>query len=281
MTIIDMGGNRPPHARSETARSPRRGAKLYEVVIEFVEQLIVDKNLGPGDLLPTQAALAELAGVSLITVRRGLDELEREGRVRRHQGVGTFVASPKIISRPTAAGALGNTLSAAAGDQVITTELLELARVRPGEDLAAVLGRTVQDALWQVRRRRLMDGHPIMVETALIPIALAPDLDSHSEQQLGSLYGLLAQTYGLVDDHEEQYLEVITPESSTRQLLQLGPRSQVVRIRGLSIDAHGMIFDCFEQTYPANDFVFGISGSASRQLRLTSGFGPWRVTPDA
>jgi len=33
-----------------------------------------------------------MAGVSLITVRRALAELEREGRVHSHQGVGTFVA---------------------------------------------------------------------------------------------------------------------------------------------------------------------------------------------
>lgn len=280
MTIIDMGGNGPPHARRNAARPPQRGAKLYEVVIELVEQLIVSESLGPGELLPTQSVLAERAGVSLITVRRALDELEREGRVRRHQGVGTFVASPKIISRPTTTGALGNTLSAATGDSVITTQLLNLARVRPSEELAGALGCTTEDALWQVRRRRLMDRRPIMLETALIPVALAPDLDSQSEQQLGSLYGVLADAYGLVDDYEEQYLEVVAPDPSTRQLLDLGARSQVVRIRGLSIDARGTAFDCFEQTYPANDFVFGISGSASRELRLKSGFGPWRVTPD-
>src|SRR5277367_1917738 len=75
-------------------------------MIEFVERLVTDGNLAPGDMLPTQAELAAAAGVSLITVRRALEELERAGRVRRHQGVGTFLARPRIISEPGRSGGL-------------------------------------------------------------------------------------------------------------------------------------------------------------------------------
>ena len=65
----------------------------------------------PGDMLPSYTELAEPAGVSLITVRRALDELERAGRVRRHQGLGTFVARPRIVTEPTRAGSLLATLA--------------------------------------------------------------------------------------------------------------------------------------------------------------------------
>src|SRR2546430_5650049 len=63
-------------------------------------------------MLPTHAELAELTGVSLITVRRALDELERAGKVRRHQGLGTFLARPRIVTEPTRAGSLLGTLAA-------------------------------------------------------------------------------------------------------------------------------------------------------------------------
>ena len=50
--------------------APRR--LRYEEVMAMIERLIAEGQLGPGDLLPSRAALADLAGVSLITVSRAL-----------------------------------------------------------------------------------------------------------------------------------------------------------------------------------------------------------------
>jgi len=46
--------------------------------------------------LPPERELARLYGCSLITIRRALDELSREGRLQRHQGRGTFVLPPRL-----------------------------------------------------------------------------------------------------------------------------------------------------------------------------------------
>lgn len=276
MTVIDMGGRRSPSARRAASVGTRQGRTLYEEVIGLVERLIVEQDLQPGDLLPTQSELAEQAGVSLITVRRALDELERDGRVRRHQGVGTFLAHPKIVSQPTVTGGIGNTLGGPDRSKIVTN-VLGIDRVLPSADLARALRRDPDDELWQVRRQRLLGRKPIILETALIPVDLAPDLDRYGTEQLRSLYELLAASYGLEDDYEEQYLEVITPDAEDRRLLGLASRSQVVRIRGLSVDKAGTPFDCFEQVYPAADFVFGMAGSTSRQLLLESAFHNWTV----
>src|SRR5215469_831875 len=112
--VFDLGSSLPgPGVPGEPASAPRlpRAALLYERVVDLVEQIIADRGLGPGDMLPSYTELAELAGVSLITVRRGLDELERAGRVRRHQGLGTFVARPRIVAEPTRTGSLLATLA--------------------------------------------------------------------------------------------------------------------------------------------------------------------------
>src|SRR5215467_803772 len=104
--------------------------------------------MAPGDRLPSYGELAELAGVSLITVRRALDELERAGRVVRHQGVGTFVADGRIVSEPARAGALLSTLNAGGADEVVT-KLIDVTRGRPTPALARVLGLGDED-VWQV-----------------------------------------------------------------------------------------------------------------------------------
>ena len=98
--VFDLGGS--PHGQGEPgprAAPPRlpRAALLYERVVDLVEQLIADRGLRPGDMLPTYTELAEQAGVSLITVRRALDELERAGRVRRHQGLRALHRNPEKL----------------------------------------------------------------------------------------------------------------------------------------------------------------------------------------
>jgi DNA-binding GntR family transcriptional regulator len=267
MTVIDLGGRLASRAENRAPAPARRTRLLYEEVIDLVERLVIELKLAPGDLLPTQAEIAERAGVSLITVRRGLDELEREGRVRRHQGVGTFLAHPKIVSQPTVAGGLSGTLAGHADSSRIATTMLGIRAVAPNKQLAQALQVKASDQLWQVRRLRLLRGAPMIIETALIPTALAPGLDEHQPELLGSLYELLATRYGLEDDYEEQYLEVDSAGASERQLLKLPTRTQVVRIRGVSVHKTGVPFDCFEQVYPAANFVFKMSGSStSRQL---------------
>src|SRR6266567_4057787 len=142
-----------------------RTALLYERVVALVEQLIADRGLAPGDLLPSYTDLADQAGVSLITVRRALDELERAGRVRRHQGLGTFVAKPRIVTEPTRTGSLLATL-AKDGEPAaqLQTRVLGLDQGQPSADLTRALRIETGSPVWRLRRLRLLDGQPAVLE---------------------------------------------------------------------------------------------------------------------
>lgn len=65
---------------------------LYRQIVDGIKREIADGRLAPGNELPSFRALAEQLLVSLITVKRAYEELEREGIVFRRQGLGTFVA---------------------------------------------------------------------------------------------------------------------------------------------------------------------------------------------
>jgi GntR family transcriptional regulator len=250
--------------------------------MDLIGALIVERGLKAGDPLPTQHELAAMAGVSLITVRRALGELQRAGRVTSHQGVGSFVAQPRIVSEPGRSGGLHATLSALAdSDHAVTTRLLELGTARPSPAVADALHITRATAVWQIRRLRLIDGVPQVLEQALVPAHLAPDLGARRTELTGSLYDLLARDHGLVDDHEEQYLSVGRPLAQERKLLGLAARSQVVRLRGVSSTPDGRPFDCFEQVYPADGFVFYSSGQTTRRLFRLPEPGGWAVTEGA
>jgi GntR family transcriptional regulator len=72
--------------------SPAAGGTLYQQIIDRLKREISEGRLKPGDALPSFRQLAENLLVSVITVQRAYEELEREGIIFRRQGLGTFVA---------------------------------------------------------------------------------------------------------------------------------------------------------------------------------------------
>ena len=79
-----------------------RGAPmpLWFQLREALLREIRDRGMKTGDRLPTESEIERAYNVSRATIRQALAELEAEGVVRRVQGLGTFVASPKIRHRP-------------------------------------------------------------------------------------------------------------------------------------------------------------------------------------
>jgi GntR family transcriptional regulator len=67
-------------------------APLYEQIVDAIRREIASGRLPAGTPMPSFRALAAQLAVSLITVKRAYEELERDGIILRHQGLGTFVA---------------------------------------------------------------------------------------------------------------------------------------------------------------------------------------------
>lgn len=249
----------------------------YQLVVDLIERLIAEGGLGPGDRLPSVAELAEQGGVSVISVRRALDDLTHAGRIVRHQGVGTFVAGPRIVSEPGRPGSLLETMR---GDHVeLTTELIGLDVGTPSDAHAQALGIDPAQPVWQVSRLRRTDERPRVLERAVLPLSVVPALEEERLSQGGSLYDYLAERYGLTEDFVEEAIEVDQPDAWEREWLRLGPRDPIVRIRGVSVAANGVAFDSFQQSYPAREFVFYTSGSSRQRLVGPIAAGPWSVRP--
>ena len=73
--------------------SPAVSGPLYQQIVSGFKREIGEGRLGGGTPLPSFRLLAEQLLVSIITVRRAYEELEREGIIYRRQGLGTFVAA--------------------------------------------------------------------------------------------------------------------------------------------------------------------------------------------
>jgi len=65
---------------------------LYQQIVDGLTREVSEGRLAPGTALPSFRGLAEDLLVSVITVKRAYEELEREGIIYRRQGLGTLVA---------------------------------------------------------------------------------------------------------------------------------------------------------------------------------------------
>lgn len=76
---------------SNTSESP-----LYQQIKDQIKDAILKEELVEGNALPSIRAFANDLKVSVLTIRRVYDELEKEGFVTSQVGIGTFVSTSNI-----------------------------------------------------------------------------------------------------------------------------------------------------------------------------------------
>ena len=70
-----------------------RTSRLFEQIVEQVEESIFSGQLKPGDQLPAERELAQRFGVSRTAVREAVKTLREKGLVEAYSGRGTFVTN--------------------------------------------------------------------------------------------------------------------------------------------------------------------------------------------
>jgi GntR family transcriptional repressor for pyruvate dehydrogenase complex len=83
---IDPLGNKPVYRAIRTSR-------LYEQIVQQVEESILKGQLKAGDQLPAERDLAQRFGVSRTAVREAVKALREKGLVEAYSGRGTFVTN--------------------------------------------------------------------------------------------------------------------------------------------------------------------------------------------
>lgn len=108
---------------------PARGesSNLTDRVAATLRQEVTGGSLQPGDVLPTEAALAERLGVSRTVLREAVSRLKAEGLVVSKQGLGLVV----LNNRPS------SVLRLHAADDEVLDELIGIVELRLGFEIEA------------------------------------------------------------------------------------------------------------------------------------------------
>lgn len=168
---------------------------LYHQLKEILLEEIRSGKLKPEDRLPSEDEVAAAYNVSVITVRRTLSDLASAGYIRRERGRGTFISHPPVTQGPRELTSFSHEMTARgirATSRVITQKVVGAHGV-----IAESLGLAEGASVFLLRRVRLADSEPMGIQTAYIPLSLAPAL-VNVDFTGASLYDVLREKFGLV-----------------------------------------------------------------------------------
>jgi GntR family transcriptional regulator len=74
----------------------RSKTPIYEQIVSQVKQLIVSGTLKDGEAIPSMRALAKTLQISVITVQKAYEDLQRKGYIESLAGRGTFIRVPNM-----------------------------------------------------------------------------------------------------------------------------------------------------------------------------------------
>ncbi len=130
--------------------TPVQPARLYEQIVEQIEERILNGELRDGDRLPTERDLAEQFGVSRTAVREAINALVQRGLVEAHPGRGTFVRygtseavrhSLGLMMRMERAAGLANLVEIR---EILEPEIAARAAIRATGEQIAVIREAVE-----------------------------------------------------------------------------------------------------------------------------------------
>jgi GntR family transcriptional regulator, N-acetylglucosamine utilization regulator len=192
-------------------------APLYLQLKSILLQSIRGRELKPKDQLPAESLLAKQFGISKATVRQALDELEREGFLCRVQGRGTFVATPRLDLGPSHVDSF--TVQMLGRGLRPSSRVLEKIVIPAEGEVAERLAIPEGKRLLRLVRLRMADDEPMGLQTAHVPLEVAPGLERRDFQKQDSLYTVLREEYGLVPARAHETHSAVTLDSDQARIL--------------------------------------------------------------
>jgi GntR family transcriptional repressor for pyruvate dehydrogenase complex len=147
-----------------------RTSRLYEQIVQQIEESVLNGSLKPGDQLPAERELAQRLGVSRTAVREAVKALREKGLVEAYSGRGTF-----ITDGTTHAARQSFDLMVKIGQQEGSTHLAELRLILEPGIAARAAERVNEEHLIAMR-----DAVAVMDRSQKNPEAyIEADLDFH------------------------------------------------------------------------------------------------------
>lgn len=231
---------------------------MYRQLADLIRGKISSREILTGDRIPSEAQLSETFGISRITVRQALAELERDSLLQRVPGKGTFVRETKArVARLTRLSGFGENMAAMgrevgyrtlrAGESSVSNDVVERLRLPAGK-------------AYVIERVLLADGRPVGMHVSHLPPWLAAKdhdglLFTRAALDERSLYGAIEEC-GVELYRAEETVEPGVASSEEAETLEMMEGELLLRVKRTTYDPDECTVEYVILTYRADSFTF-------------------------
>ncbi|MFI7358832.1 GntR family transcriptional regulator [Streptomyces avidinii] len=236
-----------------------RKLPLWYQVSQSLRASILGRTPDASLRLPTEEQLAEHYGVSVLTMRQALKELENEGLISRHRRRGTFIEPGALRSTPVRLlGSVDAIVAQQSGDR---TTILGHGRTAVSGELLEHFPDTPEVVTYRRLRHDRESGEPTnWVENAVLPeFAGAVDL---ADLERWPMTKVLRDIVGVRISRITDTVEARLADPETAELLQVPLLSPILHYTGVTYDEDGRAVDVARIRYRGDRFSFTVTVDA-------------------
>ncbi|MDT9691606.1 GntR family transcriptional regulator [Streptomyces sp. P9(2023)] len=237
-----------------------RKLPLWYQVSQSLRASILGRTPDASLRLPTEEQLAAHYGVSVLTMRQALKELEEEGLISRHRRRGTFIEPGARRSSPRRLlGSIDAIVAQQSGER--TTVLGHGTAPVPGE-LAEFFPDVTEVVAYKRLRSDGETGEPTnWAENAVHP-DVAAGLDP-ADLERWPMTKVLRDVVGVRISRITDTVEARLADPETAALLQVPLLSPILHYTGVTYDEDGRVVDVARIRYRGDRFSFTVTVEAS------------------
>lgn len=214
----------------------RRPEPLWHQAEMALRDLIDQGEWAAGLQIPNEDRLCDMLGISRITLRHALRNLEEAGMLRREHGRGTFVRSATMVAGVRGLTSFTDEMQSLALSP--GTRLLAAHTIAAMGEIAEALEMAEGEMVVQLRRLRLGNGEPIGIQTTHLPASRAPGL-FEAASEISSLYRWLKDNAGIAPARAKEVYRVGAVAPGDAEDLQLPAGTPAFEVERITFDARG------------------------------------------
>lgn len=204
---------------------------LYAQIKEALRAKIVDGTYAPHQRLPSESDMIAAFGVSRITVRQAIRDLQNEGLLFSVHGKGTFVALPKVSQELAQLQGFGEAMHQLGHETF--SDVFGLQSIKGDALVCAKLGIKTGDPVTEIRRVRYLNREPISIDYSYLQHEIGSRLSKISLRDR-DLFSLLENELGQPLHSADIEINASSASEEVAARLNVAPDSPVLRIERLT-----------------------------------------------
>ncbi|MFD8549990.1 GntR family transcriptional regulator [Streptomyces sp. NPDC059649] len=233
-----------------------RKLPLWYQVSQSLRASILGRSPDAPLRLPTEDALAAHYGVSVLTMRQALKELEAEGLISRHRRRGTFIEPGARRGAPVRL--LGSVDAIVAQQSGMATELLDHGPVAVPAELAEYFPELTEVAGFRRLRSDEKTGEPTNHARNYVRPDVAERIDP-ADLLRWPMTKVLRDAVGVRISRITDTVEARLADPETARLLEVPLLSPILDYTGVTYDADGHPVDVARIHYRGDRFSFTVT----------------------